>query len=64
MTKAQEFTIKVQSEDPKKKEKPESDKPDFEGSSKLLKDGQKDAKEGEEGEELVRYFLELELLYY
>lgn len=64
MTKAQEFTIKVQSEDPKKKEKPENDKPDSEGSSKLLKDAKKDAKEGEEGEELVRCFLELESLYY
>lgn len=37
MSKPQEFTIKVQSEDAKKKEKP-NDKPDFEGSSKLLKD--------------------------
>jgi 26S proteasome regulatory subunit N1 len=63
MTKAQEFTTKVQSEDPKKKEKPESDKPDFEGS-KFFIDGKKDAKEGEEGEELVRYFLELESSYH
>ncbi|CAA7268438.1 unnamed protein product [Cyclocybe aegerita] len=47
MSKPQEFTIKVQSEDAEKKEKPESDKPNFEGSSKLLKD----SKEGE-GEEL------------
>ncbi|KAF8801079.1 26S proteasome regulatory complex, non-ATPase subcomplex, Rpn1 subunit [Phlegmacium glaucopus] len=47
MTKAQEFTIQVQSEDPKKKEKPLNDKPDSAGSSKLLKD----AKDGE-GEEL------------
>jgi len=51
MSKPQEFSIKVQSEDPKKKEKPE-DKPDLEGSSKLLKDDKK--KDGEEGEELVR----------
>lgn len=50
MSKAQEFTIKVHSEDPKKKEKPD-DKPDFEGSSRLLKDDPK--KDGEEGEELV-----------
>ena len=50
MTKPQEFTIQVQSEDPKKKkEKPTDDKPDLAGSSKLLKD----AKDGD-GEELVR----------
>ncbi|KAF9561442.1 26S proteasome regulatory complex, non-ATPase subcomplex, Rpn1 subunit [Agrocybe pediades] len=49
MSKPQEFSIKVQSEDPKKKEKPD-DKPDLEGSSKLLKDDKK--KDGEEGEEL------------
>lgn len=47
MTKAQEFTVKVPAEDPEKKEKPD-DKPNFEGSSRLLKD----AKDGE-GEELV-----------
>ncbi|CAA7271241.1 unnamed protein product [Cyclocybe aegerita] len=47
MSKPQEFTIKVQSEDAEKKEKPESDKPNFEGSSKLLKD----SKEGEGGSE-------------
>lgn len=46
MAKAQDFTIKVQAEDPEKKEKPLSDKPDFEGLSKLTKD--------EESEELVR----------
>ncbi|RXW17645.1 hypothetical protein EST38_g8208 [Candolleomyces aberdarensis] len=46
MSKPQEFEIKVHSEDPEKKEKPD-DKPNLEGSSKLLKD----AKEGE-GEEL------------
>lgn len=48
-----EFAIKVQSEDPKKKEKPE-DKDKEEGSSKLLKDVK--VKEGDEGEgeELVR----------
>ena len=49
MTKPQEFTIQVQSEDPKKKDKPLDDKPDLAGSSKLLKD----AKDGD-GEELVR----------
>jgi len=49
MTKPQEFTIQVQSEDPKKKEKPSNEKPDAAGSSKPLKD----AKDGE-GEELVR----------
>jgi hypothetical protein len=37
----------VQSEDPKKIEKPSNDKPDLAGSSKLLKD----AKDGD-GEEL------------
>jgi len=46
MSKPQEFSIKVQSEDPKKKEKPD-DKPSLEGSSKLLKDKE------QEGEELV-----------
>lgn len=45
--KGQEFVIPVQSDDPKKSEKPESDKPDFEGLSKI--DKTKD-----EGEELVR----------
>jgi 26S proteasome regulatory subunit N1 len=49
MTKPQEFIIQVQSEDPKKKDKPSNDKPDFAGSSKLLKD----AKDGD-SEELVR----------
>jgi hypothetical protein len=48
MTKSQEFTIKVQSEDAKKKDKPLEDK-SFKGSSKLLKDTKED-----EGEELVR----------
>jgi 26S proteasome regulatory subunit N1 len=46
MSKPQEFTIKVKADDPKKEEKPD-DKPNFEGSSKLLKDSK------EEGEELV-----------
>lgn len=56
MTKAQEFSISVKSEDPKKKEKPENDKPDLEGSSKLLKDGKtKDGKADEDPDELVRY---------
>jgi hypothetical protein len=49
MTKPQEFTIQVQSEDPKKKEKPLNDKPDLASSSKPLRD----AKDGD-GEELVR----------
>ena len=49
MTKPQEFTIQVQSEDPKKKDKPSKDKSDLAGSSKPLKD----AKDGD-GEELVR----------
>ncbi|KAF9525747.1 armadillo-type protein [Crepidotus variabilis] len=48
MTKAQEFSIQVQSEDPKKKEeKPKGEKPADPGTSK----GAKDAKESE-GEEL------------
>lgn len=51
MTKPQEFTIQVQSEDPKKKDKPSKDKPDSAGSSKLLKD----AKDGD-AEELVRVY--------
>ncbi|KAG6873884.1 hypothetical protein C0995_009663 [Termitomyces sp. Mi166 len=55
MTKSQEFSITVRSEDPKKKEKPENGEKDkAEGSSKLLKDGK--SKEGggkeDEGEEL------------
>jgi hypothetical protein len=49
MSKSQDFTIKVQSEEAKKKDKPLNDKPDFKGSSKLLKDAKAD-----EGEELVR----------
>jgi 26S proteasome regulatory subunit N1 len=48
MTKPQEFTIKVQSEDPTKKDKPSNVKPDLAGSSKLS-----DAKDGD-SEELVR----------
>ncbi|KXN85575.1 26S proteasome regulatory subunit rpn-1 [Leucoagaricus sp. SymC.cos] len=52
MTKAQEFSIKVQSEDPKKKEKPGEGADKAEGSSKLLGSNKKeDGKEGE-GEEL------------
>ncbi|KAG2003380.1 26S proteasome subunit RPN2a [Coprinopsis cinerea AmutBmut pab1-1] len=43
--KPQEFTIKVQAQDPEKKEKPD-DKPNYEGSSRLLQD----SKEGEENE--------------
>lgn len=54
MTKAQEFTIKVPSEDPKKKEKPGEDADKLEGSSKTLPPTkQEDGKAGE-GEELVR----------
>jgi 26S proteasome regulatory subunit N1 len=54
MTKAQEFSIKVPSDDPKKKEKP-GDEPDKqEGSSKLL--DSTNAKEGE-GEDLVSCLL-------
>ena len=49
MTKPQEFTVQVQSEDPKKKDKQLNDKPDSAGSSKQLND----AKDGD-GEELVR----------
>ena len=49
MSKSQDFTIKVQSEEAKKKDKPLNDKHDFKGSSKLLKDAKAD-----EGEELVR----------
>jgi 26S proteasome regulatory subunit N1 len=49
MSKSQDFTIKVQSEEAKKKEKPLNDKSDFQGSSKLLKDAGAD-----ESEELVR----------
>ena len=49
MSKSQDFTIKVQSEEAKKKEKPLNDKPDLQGSSKLLKDAKAD-----ESEELVR----------
>ena len=49
MSKSQDFTIKVQSEEAKKKEKPLNDKPDLKGSSKLLNDAKAD-----EGEELVR----------
>lgn len=54
MTKAQEFSIKVQSEDPKKKEKPENEKANIEGAPKPVKD----AKGEEEGEELVRSFIQ------
>lgn len=54
MSNPQEFTIQVPSEDPKKKkDKPESDKPDFKGLSKVGKDV-KGGKAEEEGEELVR----------
>jgi hypothetical protein len=49
MTKPQEFSIQVESEDPMKK--PSNDKPELAGSSKVLKD----AKDGD-GEELVREY--------
>ena len=52
MTKPQDFTIQVQSEDPKKKDKPSIDKSDLVGSSKLLKD----SKDGD-SEELVRDYI-------
>lgn len=48
MTKAQEFSVKVQSEDPEKKEKPEGKGPDPSAVSKSTK------KDKKEGEELVR----------
>ncbi len=48
MTKAQEFSIKVQSEDPKKKDEPESENPG--STSKPTKDAKKEG----DGEELVR----------
>ncbi|KAF9041306.1 armadillo-type protein [Panaeolus papilionaceus] len=57
MSKPQEFTIKVQSEDAKKKEKP-NDKPDFEGSSKLLKDD-KDVEELSEEDQQLKDQLEM-----
>jgi len=49
MSKPEAFEIKVKSDDPKKEEKPD-DKPNYEGSSRLLKDAKKD---GEEENELV-----------
>lgn len=53
MGKAQEFSIKTPSEDPKKKEKPGEEPDKAEGSSKLLGTRKiEDGKEGE-GEELV-----------
>ena len=60
MGKAQEFSIKAPSEDPKKNEKPGEEPDKAEGSSKLL--GTKkieDGKEGE-GEELVCFWLHME----
>ncbi|KAF8634856.1 hypothetical protein AX17_004104 [Amanita inopinata Kibby_2008] len=50
MTKPTDFSIQVQSEDPKKKEKP-ADKDKLEGTSKPPKDAKREGKE-EEGEEL------------
>ena len=58
MSDSQDFTIKVQAEEAKKKEKPLNDKPDFKDSSKLLKDGKAD-----EGEELVRDIYSLYIPY-
>ena len=60
MTKPQEFTVQVQSEDPKKKDKQLHDKPDSAGSSKQLND----AKDGD-GEELVRdYTIHIFIIFY
>lgn len=54
MTKPQEFTIQVQSEDPKKKEKPEQNENEkAEGSSKLLKDVKPGDEKGDDSEDLV-----------
>ncbi|KAF9457552.1 armadillo-type protein [Collybia nuda] len=59
MTKPQEFTIQVQSEDPKKKEKPEQKENEkAEGSSKLLKDVKTDGK-GDDSEDLSEEDLQL-----
>jgi len=52
MTKAQEFSISVQSEDPVKKEKPGDKVPDVSNPEKPSK--KKDKKDDGEGEELVR----------
>lgn len=55
MSGPQEFTIApVRSDDPKKKEEKPNDKPDYEGSSKLLGDSKKKDAEGDE-QELVRW---------
>jgi hypothetical protein len=48
MTKAQEFSIQVQSKDPAKKEKPKSEEPVASASSAKDKDKDKDKKDGEE----------------
>lgn len=54
MTKPQEFTIQVQSDDPKKKEKPEQNENEkAEGSSKLLKDVKPGDGKGDDSEDLV-----------
>ena len=53
MANEQDFSIKVQAEDPKKKDKPENDKPEAGSSAKPVKD----AKGEKEGEELVRFYL-------
>lgn len=61
MPEATDFSIKVTSDDPKKKEEPSKE----EGSSKLAtsaKNGKQDEKEGE-GDELVR-FLHVEMLLF
>lgn len=49
MTKAQEFSIKVQSEDPNEKDKPEDEKLGSSMSAKNLKGSKKEG----DGEELV-----------
>ncbi|KAG6909917.1 hypothetical protein DXG01_014437 [Tephrocybe rancida] len=61
MTNPTEFAISVQSEDPKKKEKPEDGEKDKEeGSSKLLKDVKpKEAGKEDEGEDLSEEDLQL-----
>lgn len=57
MPESTEFSIKVTSEDPKKKEEPEKDKDKEEGSSNLLKDVDKKDKDGDGDDELVRRFI-------
>ncbi|TEB31795.1 26S proteasome regulatory complex, non-ATPase subcomplex, Rpn1 subunit [Coprinellus micaceus] len=58
MSKPQEFTIKVKADDPKKEEKPD-DKPNFEGSSKLLKDSKEEGEELSEEDQQLKEQLEM-----